>query len=499
MIQEQHTRKTAPPFSFSSKSMSGSERMKKILIAFLLLFLAVAIGFLTAYNYKFGVGFAGAVLVACITFLCMINAEAGLYVNLAYSFLISYLDRLLFTGEFTEGVGSDFFVAATFFGLIIKRVPLGKTFNELLKSPIFILLFLVYLYTALEFFNPNAGTFNGWVPAIRKVVANFMIVIIAFHAFTSRESILRFIKVLFVFCLIAGIYGCIQEWHDFFDFEMDWLRAENQRYAMTYVNGGARRISTFPDALSFAILMAVCGAFFTGIGVLYKKPAVKIVLAIGVVFMLMGMSFALTRTSNVMFIGGMSFFFLLTFDKPISKFAAVSGILLFLLILFGPFYNSHVGQFRHTFLGGTKDASYLVREVNRKKIQPYIYQHPFGGGMNTSGDEGKLYSPGHRLAGFPPDSGMLKKALEMGWIGFTMVVLMYFFVLKAGIKGYFEATSEGNKIIYASTTAGIFALYLGDFSQVAIGQITDVMVYYPFLIILIKLNKLTAPESAKPI
>jgi hypothetical protein len=264
---------------------------------------------------------------------------------------------------------------------------------------------------------------------------------------------------------------------------------------MTYVNGGARRISTLPGALELAIIMAICGVFFTGMGIMHKKISYKIIITIGVIFMVLAKIFALTRTSNVMYIGGLLFFLILTFNKLISRVATIGGAILFLVILFGPIYNSHVGQFRNTFLGGTKDASYLVREVNRKSIQTYLYAHPFGSGLNTTGDEGKIYSPGHRLAGFPPDSGMLKKALELGWVGYTLIMIMYFMILKVGIRGYFEAKTPENKMIYASSTAAFFAMYLGDFAQIAVGQITDVIVYYPLVIIMLKLNKLTEKEN----
>jgi putative inorganic carbon (hco3(-)) transporter len=466
-------------------------KIKQVLFLLIPILFAAVIGVLTAKDAKYGIGLAGIVFGALILAICLLSTEAGLFITLIYSFFIAYFDRLLFRGELTEGVGFDLLLVATFMGFIVRKVSLKHEMNDLLKSPVFRLLLIVFIYTSLQLFNPYAGTFNGWVPAFRKVVGNFLLVLIAHNALNNIQSIRRFIKLLFVVCVIVGLYGCIQEWHDFFDFEMDWLRAENQRFIMTYVNGGARRISTLPGALELAIIMAMCGVFFTGMAVLHKKLPYKIIIITGVVFMLMAKSFALTRTSNVMYIGGVFLFLIITFDKLISRVAAISGIILFLLLLFGPIYNSHVGQFRNTFLGGTKDASYLVREVNRKSIQTYMYAHPFGGGLNTTGDEGKIYSPGHRLAGFPPDSGMLKKALEIGWIGFLMIMIMYFMILRVGIKGYFESKTIENKMIYASATAAFFALYLGDFSQIAVGQITDVVVYYPLLVIMLKLNKLT--------
>jgi len=99
------------------------------------------------------------------------------------------------------------------------------------------------------------------------------------------------------------------------------------------------------------------------------------------------------------------------------------------------------------------------------------------------------------LAGFPPDSGYLKKALELGWIGFGLFIFLYFLVLKTGIQGYFKCKNEEVKLIYASCTAACFGFYVGDFSQVAIGQITDVVVYYPFIGIMLKLKEFDQPHK----
>jgi hypothetical protein len=49
--------------------------------------------------------------------------------------------------------------------------------------------------------------------------------------------------------------------------------------------------------------------------------------------------------------------------------------------------------------------------------------------------------------------------------------------------------------MYAAATAACFAFYVGDFSQVAIGQITDVMVYYPLIALILKLKEFDQPTK----
>jgi putative inorganic carbon (HCO3(-)) transporter len=204
--------------------------------------------------------------------------------------------------------------------------------------------------------------------------------------------------------------------------------------------------------------------------------------------MLLGMTYTITRTANAMLVAGLALFLILTFDRKVTRRITLYSVVLFIGLLVAPINNPQVDQFRQTFQG-TNDDSYKVRDINRRSVQPYIYRHPIGGGLGTTGGAGLQYNPGHELAGFPPDSGCLQKALEIGWIGYGMICILYFLVLRTGIRGYFASRGDNTtQFIYAGCTAACFSFYVGDFSQVAIGQITDIVVYYPFIAIILRLK-----------
>lgn len=457
--------------------------------------IAAGLGYLIAQNTFLGLGFVGLLCGLAVVLVCMFNAEAGLYICMIYSFFISHFNRLFFHDTLQVGVLSDIIVGATFLGFIVRQENLKKSINQFAKSPVIITLLLVYAYTAIEVFNPNANSLTGWFPAFRKILATLLFLFISFNIFSSFEKIKKYLTVLFILCVLAGVYGCIQQFHGFFQFELNWLMEDEKRFRMTFVNGGGRKMSIMPDALSFSIIMAVAGVFFTAIATGQKKIKNKAIILTGVFFMILGMIYSLTRTSNVMLAGGLAMFMLITLDNKTTRVFALIASIIFLLVLYGPYTNSQISQFRLTFRGGTKDASYLVREENRKSIQPYIYSHPIGGGLSTTGGEGMTYNPGHPLAGFPPDSGYLKKALELGWIGFALILFLYFLILKTGVRGYFSSNNNEIKLLYASCTAAFFTFYVGDFAQVAIGQITDLVVYYPFLAIILKLKDFDQPTK----
>jgi putative inorganic carbon (hco3(-)) transporter len=461
--------------------------------------IAVAIGFIISKSLNLAILIPGVLATIYIAFVCITNTEAGLYIIMAYSFFISFIDRLFFNDAIPEGVPADLLVLITFGGLALRHNKLSDLFSDFTKNTVIVLFLILYIYTALQLFNPSGNFLTGWFQAVRKVVSTFLILFICYHVFADKNAIKRFIKYLFILASVVAIYACIQEVHGFFSFEMNWLSADEKRFRMTFVNGGARRMSTFPDALSLSIVMAMCTAFFTGYVTGVKKLSQKIIITVGILFMVMAMSFSLTRTANVMLVGGIIVFLLVTFNKPLSRFAAFAGLFAFLFVLYVPFGHVHMYQFRQTFKGATKDASYIVREVNRKRIQPYIYSHPIGGGLNTTGHEGRKNNPSHPLAGFPPDSGYLKKALELGWIGFALLLFLYFVILKTTIRGYFISTSPQRKVLYASCAGAFFALYMGDFAQEAIGQITDVVVYFPLIAIVLRLRKIESESQKIPV
>ncbi len=468
---------------------SGNELKSRMWLGYAFLFLlTVGIGLSAAISPTLTLVTPVILLSLVVACICIVNAEAALYIIIAYSFFISFVNRAFLNNALLVGVPSDILIGLTFLGFLVRGTDLKTSIMQFSKHRVVIVLMFLYGYTAIQLFNPYGNLLTGWFPAVRKVVATFLLLFIAYNTLVSKEIIYRFIKVIFLFSTIVAIYAIIQEFHGFFDFEIRWLQEDEKRYRMTFVNGGARRMSTFPDALSLSIVMATTSVFFIGLLTGVKKTIYKVVLVIGISLLLLAMTFSLTRTANVMVIAGIVLFLLTTIDTTTSKIVAGAGLFIFLVLLYAPTHNRHVYQFRNTFKGGTKDPSYIVREVNRARIQPYLYSHPIGGGLNTTGTEGLKNNPSHPLAGFPPDSGYLKKALETGWIGFGLLLFLYFTILKTAVRGYFSTTDKKTKVIFAACAASFFASYMGDYTQEAIGQITDIVVYFPLIAIVLRLR-----------
>jgi putative inorganic carbon (HCO3(-)) transporter len=442
----------------------------------------------------------GVILGLSVLIICMTNPEIAFYILIAYGFFASFISSYLFRGQMPIGVIFDGLVLATMIGLVIKRTDFRQSLGQFFKIPLVVFIFLTLFYNAVQIFNPNAAS-TGSVAflAFRKFLGYVFILFVAYTLFDSYEKIKRYIIVLFVVATISALYGCAQEWHGLFNFEMEQILADPHAIGLLFANGEFRKFSTMSDPSSFGILMAICTVFFLILALNQRNLFRKTVLITGSIFMILGMAYSGTRTAYATVVGGFAFFVLLNFHKKsIRIFGFVTGILL-LIVIYGPFYgNKTINRFRTTFVGA-KDESYKVRVLSRQFIQPYIRSHPIGGGLGTTGFAGAADHPGHFLGNFQPDSSYVKRAAETGWIGLGIICVLYFFTLKIGITRYFRARDERIKILTTACVTSLFAFYIAEFAQVAVGGISDVVVYYPLLAMILKLKHYDKePETKLP-
>lgn len=87
--------------------------------------------------------------------------------------------------------------------------------------------------------------------------------------------------------------------------------------------------------------------------------------------------------------------------------------------------------------------------------------------------------------------------METGWVGLGLALLTYFIVIRSGVRFYFASGRRVHKMLAAAALCVIFCLYVGEFAQEAIGQMSDIVVYYPLIALLVRVRtKMEA--AAKP-
>jgi len=449
--------------------------------------IAVVFGYLLATNLVLGLALFGALFGTLVVIACLASPVFGFYLTIFYSFFAFFISRLLFYGQMPVGVIYDVLVVATFLGLM-RGEDFKSKFSTFIRTPVIIWLLVILFYTVVQLFNPNSHSLDTWFLAVRKFMGYVLLLYIAYDLFDSYEKIRKFAVVLFFVSLTSALYGCIQEWHGYFNFEMQLILSDPHGFGLIFINGQFRKFSTMSDPAAFGILMAVCAVFYLVLATYEKDRQRKWVMIIGSIFMILAMGYSGTRTANAIIAVGLAFFILLNFDKKSTRVFGLVATVIFCILLYAPLpFNPTIARFRTTF-AGDEDMSYKVRTMSRHFVQPYILSHPIGGGMGTTGATGAALNPGHFLADFQPDSAYLKKAAEVGWIGLLITVIMYFVVLKVGIQGFFRSSTERIRAMYAACVTGLFAFYIAEYAQVALGQITDVVVYYPMIGMILKLK-----------
>ena len=486
-------------FQTSSKSVKLVAILKKKIIDeklnnglgfFLIFLLAAIISLLSVIKPILAVSLILLPIGVLILLICILNREAAIYINTFFAFFIYFIDRIVSLGSLPIGTISDILILTTFLGLFVQKIAWREFLNQFIKSQIGIWVLILFLYLLFQLFNPYANSFTGWYQAFRKILGAILFFFICFTVFINYSTIKRYLTFLFFITVVVAIYGCMQQWLGFFSFDREAALFSLENLNLQNFDGSYfRKFSTFPDSSSFGICMAACSVLYIIIGLNHKNPVFRRIIFFGVFFMILALSYSSNRTSNGMLVAGLFFYSLITFNKKSTRIFTFIMIFILAFIIYSPFYsNNTINRFRSTFKA-SQDDSYLLRVRNRAFIQPYIYSHPIGGGIGTTAGTGLKNNPGHPLAGFMPDSGYLSKALETGSIGLLIICILYFVILKESIIGYFKVKRRRLMIVYAASAASLFSFYVGEYAQMALGQITDVVVYYPLIAIVMQAYK----------
>jgi O-antigen ligase len=128
-----------------------------------------------------------------------------------------------------------------------------------------------------------------------------------------------------------------------------------------------------------------------------------------------------------------------------------------------------------------------VRATNQKMIQPFIQSHPIGGGLGSTGVWGAKFAPWSFLAKFPPDSGYVRVAVELGWVGLLLFCTLMFVILKTGIENYYKIRDPELKSYCLAMVLIVFALNIGNYPQEALVQY-PINVYFYLVVSLINIT-----------
>lgn len=360
------------------------------------------------------------------------------------------------------GILTDLLVWIMFIGLLVSAADKGR-FN--FWNPVTLVLAAGLLYTIFQALNPELQSREGYWIGLRKAFSFFLLQTVILYEVYSFRRLKQLLAAIMWLTFAVCLYGCYCEWFGLPEFEYRWLATTPKAMGLIFIDGKFRVFSSLSDPAAFGILMAMAAVFSAGMLLAPFRLCTKLVWAVLTVLFVLGASYSGTRTAYAMFFAGLLMLFLLNLHRRAALLLMLWGAVLLLLVWFLPVHdNPTLNRIRSVF-HPSKDASMNVREFNRRRVQPYMWEHPIGGGIGTTGELGAQTQPAHPLAGLPPDSGYVRTALETGWIGLLIQCISYATVMIYAVWQMFGSRKKLTRSLYAAIVAVLFCGALGQFAQ----------------------------------
>ena len=454
-------------FDFTSPAKISPVLLTILLALFTVLF--------TLGSFKFGLTFSLLVFIILIgipTALSIIfYPRFGILVLLISAYFIMWVLRMGI--NFPLGTMMDAIELLLIIGLFVSQKQ--KPTWEIFKNPISYMILIWIAYNLLMFLNPVAESRLAWVYTIRAL-AMVMLTYFIFMAQIKTVGFIRIIIKLWIgLAFVAALYAFKQEHFGFFAFEERSVDTPLQR-SLLFIGGRWRKFSIFSEPVAFAYNMVTASILCIVLMLNQMKTYKKVILGLLVLFFLLNMLYSGTRGAYPLLPIAIFMLAILKFNFKVLIISSI-GLVFFVMLIFAPTSNPHIQRFQTAFRP-SDDASFNVRKINQKKIQPYIQSHPFGGGLGATGTWGSRFSPNSYLASFPPDSGYVRTAVELGWVGMFLFCTLMFVILKTGIKNYYQIKDPELKNYCLAMLLIVFALNIGNYPQEAFVQFPSSIYFY---------------------
>ncbi len=431
-----------------------------------------------------------------IAFAVVAKPRFGITILLISAYFIMWILRMNLT-TFPLGTVMDGLLALLILGFFIQQKYRADW--SFLGNPISIMIIIWIIYNFILVANPVAASKMAWLYTIRSL-AIIMLTYFIFSFHIRDISFMRLIiKLWLALSVFAGLFGFKQQFIGFFGYEEAYLYSDPLIMDLLFINGQWRKFSIFSDPTVFSYNMILSSLLCLGLMFSPISKVKKAFLGFLILFFITNMLFSGTRSAYVLIPASLIMLTIMIFNRQIMIFMAAASLMM-AVIIFIPTSNPVLYRFQSAFKP-SDDASFNVRARNQKMIQPYIWSHPLGGGLGSTGVWGAKFSPGSFLASFPPDSGYVRVAVEMGWIGLFLFCGLLFIILKTGINNYFAIEDPELKSYCLAMVLIVYAITIGNYPQEAITQY-PLNVYFFLVAALInatyRLDKEMRAQKMKP-
>lgn len=414
-----------------------------------------------------GVALLGVVIALVSITVLMINIYryTGNAVKIIFllTFFVAGLTRII---PFSFGLGIDGLLLLAWLSLFLQ----GKRFSWKFASNFSTFAFLSWgVFCILEILNPLSPSLLAWFYAVRGLsLQQALFIPLFFILFTNRSDYNFFFKAWFVLSIILGLYAAKQFWIGVFGFEQRWL---DQGGAVTHVLWGkfTRMFSFLSDANQFGNAQAHTAIVATIITL--GKHSMKWKIASGITALICFYGMIISGTRGAIIVPGVAFivFMILNRNVKMLVIGAIMGAVSFHVLA-----NTHVlhgveaVRRMRTAFSATDDASFNVRLENRRILDQYMEDKPFGGGIGSAGVWGQRFSPDSFLAHFETDGHYVRIYAETGVVGLSIYLLLFVGLLIKMCMITWRIQDKGLKNICAAFTGGFAAIMAANYSAAVI-------------------------------
>lgn len=481
--------------NFGGLETSGKKSiLSTVLLGFLVLIGALITSVaVTNEGIKGGIYVLAPLLGAFGIFLIITKPRFGILFVFIFVWFIMFIIRLGII-DFPYGTLVD---AMELLLVVALLIDLRKTKNwKIFNNPISYMVLIWIIYNLIQFANPSAESRLAWLYTIRSVAG----VMLLFFVFVYYINDIKFIRLLINIWIgmsaLSALYGLKQEFIGFSNFEYLGL-ADPQMAALLFIDGHWRTFSTFSDPVAFSYNMVAAFLLCAALIPNGKSLTIKLVYASLCAIFFWSMIYSGTRGAFVLIPGAAILWIIMHLNAKVIIASIIAGFLFLIFISF-PTSNPNIVRFQSSFRP-SNDASYNVRKANQKKIQPYVITHPIGGGLGATGVWGTRFAPYSFLASFPPDSGYVRVAVELGWLGLLLFCTFMFVCLWVGIRYYFSIKDPELKSIALAMLLIVFALNLGNFPQEALVQFPSSVYFYFYIALIVVVKRLDDNKQLTPV
>ena len=458
-----------------------------VLLALLLCVIGVGIA---QVGIIFGVMSLGVFIGAPVVYGIVAYPRFGIVVFLSLGYFIMWFLRL--GVNFPLGTLLDGMEALFILSIFINQRK--KKDWSMFKGPISVMVLVWIAYNMIEVINPTADSKMAWLYTVRTVAIVMFSYFVFSYYITTKKYLEILIKLWIGLAFFAAFYAFKQDHIGFFGFEESYLHSDPIIETLFFIGGVWRKFSIFSDPVAFAYNMIMASMLCIGLmsGPVSKKQ--KLILGFLVVFFLYVMLSSGTRGAYVLLPAGLLLLAILKYSRKVLLYVILVASMA-VGVIYVPTSNPTLYRFQSAFKP-SDDASFNVRSINQKRIQPYIQSHPMGGGLGSTGVWGAQFSPGAYLSSFPPDSGYVRVAVEMGWLGLLIFCILMFTILYTGINNYYKIKDPALKSYCLGAVLVIFSINIGNYPQEALVQYPSNVLFYLTLAIVTVTMRLDKQQNA---